>query len=252
MLDDADLVRGAAVHPQKQLSRCLCHHDHTLRLLAQGGQHFALVIRRLRKDGVKRQDERSRELPRERQHVLAVGAAEDPVLVLQQDDVDVESTQQPCCSDVVAPHCLRHGREDIVALRARRLVDDGDRAHALHARGREQRCADVEGERSDPARARRVRREDRSTHGSVRPFQQVSGVPALNRRKPGRVATHATRSAHDPRCRCQERSGSAGPMDTSPSRSTETTWRGSEPGLRRRPRSERRRSGGPMIACVCV
>ena len=162
MLDDADLLRGATIHPQQQLSRCLCHHDHTLRLLAQGAQHDALVIGRLRQDGVKRQNERPRELPREREHVLAVGTAEDSVLVLQQDDVDLEPTQQPCRTDVVAPHRLRHGRENIVALRARGLVDDGDCAHALHILGREQRCADVEGECSDPACARRIRREDRS------------------------------------------------------------------------------------------
>ncbi len=92
MLDDADLVRGATVHPQQQLSRCLCHHDHALRFLAQGAQHVALVIGRLRPDGVKRQNERPRELPREREHVLSVRTAEDSVLVLQQDDVDLEST----------------------------------------------------------------------------------------------------------------------------------------------------------------
>ena len=139
VLDDADLLRGAAVHCEKQLSRSLRHHDHTLRLLAQSGQDFALVIRRLRKDGVKRQDERSGELPRERQHVLAVRTAKDPVFVLQQDDVDVESSEQPCRSDVIASHRLRHGRQDIRPLRARRLVDDGDRTNALHARNREQR-----------------------------------------------------------------------------------------------------------------
>ena len=183
MLDDADLVRGAAVHPHKQLSRRLRHDDHTLRLVAQRGQHVALVIRRRRKDGVKRQDEWSRELPGERQHVLAVGAAEDPVLVLQQDDVDVESTEQPCRSDVVAPHRLRHGRENIVPLRARRLIDDGDRTNALHVRNRQQRRTDVERERSDPTRARRVRREDRSTHALRAPLS--AGVRRAGAQPPG-------------------------------------------------------------------
>jgi hypothetical protein len=94
VLDDSDRLRLATVHPQEQPSRGLRHHDHALRLLAQCGEHFALVVRRVGKDGVERQDERSRELAGERQHVLPVGTAEDPVLVLQQDDVDVESAQE--------------------------------------------------------------------------------------------------------------------------------------------------------------
>ena len=183
---------------RKQLSRSLRHHDHALRLLAQRGEHVALVIRRLREHRVKRQDERSRELLGERQHVLAVGTAEDPVLVLQQDDVDVESTQQPCRSDVIAPHRLRHGREDVVPLRARRLVDDRDCTHALHARNRQQRRPDVERERSDPARARRVRREDRSTHGARAPLS--AGVRRAGAKPPeawpGR--THRSRPHRGP------------------------------------------------------
>ena len=134
VLHDADLLRGAAVHPQEQPSGSLGHDDHALRLLAQRGEHVALVVRRLRQDGVKRQDERSSELFRERQHVLAVGTAEDPVLVLQQHDVDVEAPQEPCRADVVAPHALRHGCEDVMPLRARGLIDDRDCPDALHTR----------------------------------------------------------------------------------------------------------------------
>ena len=40
---------------------------------------------------------------------------------------------------------------------------------------------------------------------------------ALNRRKPGRVATHGTGARLTPVAGGQERSGSAGPTDTSPS-----------------------------------
>ena len=170
VLDDADLLRGTAVHAQEERSRGLRHHDHPLRLLAQRGEHLALVVGRLRQDGVQRQDERSRELPGERQHVLAVGAAEDPVFVLEQDDVDVEPAQEPRRADVVAAHRLRDGGEDVVPLRARGLVDDRHCAHALDAGNRQQRRPNVEREGSDPARARRVRREDRSTHGGRAPL----------------------------------------------------------------------------------
>ena len=187
MLNDADLVRGAAVHPQEQRSRSLRHDDHAFRLHAQRGEHFALVVRRLRQDRVQRQDERSRELPRERQHVLAVRTAEDPVLVLQQDDVDVESTQEPCRADVIAADPLRHGGKDIVSLRARRLVHDRDGTHALHAGNRQQRRPHVERECSDPARARRVRREDRSTHGARAPLSAGVRRAGAQPPKPGRV-----------------------------------------------------------------
>ena len=239
MLHDADLVRGAAVHPQEQPSGRLRHDDHALRLLAQRGEHCALVVRRLRQDGVKRQDERSSELLRERQHVLAVGTAEDPVLVLQQYDVDVESTQEPCRSDVVAPHGLRHGCEDVVPLRARGLVDDRDCADALHARNRQQRRAHVEREGSDPARARRVRREDRSTHGARAPLSAGVRRAGAQTPKPGRVEPIVPTTASRPAAGSelpvptaarhrwsgvlQERSGSAGRMDTTPSLSTEMT-----------------------------
>ncbi len=52
---------------------------------------------------MQRHDERLRELRDEREHVLAVAAAEDPVLVLEQDDVDVEPAEDPRGAHVVAP-----------------------------------------------------------------------------------------------------------------------------------------------------
>ena len=71
----------------------------------------AWCARRLGQDRVQRHDERLRELAREREDVLAVPAAEDPVLVLEQHDVDVEPPQHPGRSDVVAANRLRDRRK---------------------------------------------------------------------------------------------------------------------------------------------
>ena len=57
------IFSGAQPFIARSSSRSLRHHDHTLRLLAQRGQHVALVIRRLRAHRVKRQDERSSRAP---------------------------------------------------------------------------------------------------------------------------------------------------------------------------------------------
>ena len=130
----------------------------------------------LREHGVQRQDERAGELLREGENVLAVGSAEDPVLVLQEDDVDVEAAEEPRRADVVAADRLRDGRDDLWALRARCLVDDRDRADALHAGDAEERRPQVEREGSDPARARRIRREDGGSHGARAPLS--IGCPA--------------------------------------------------------------------------
>ena len=63
-------------------------------------------------------------------------AAEDPVLVLEQDDVDVEPAEHPRRADVVAANRLRDRRDEPRPLRARRLVDDHDLLDALDARRR--------------------------------------------------------------------------------------------------------------------
>ena len=76
---------------------------------------------------MEREDERSSEFPGEREDILAVGPTEDPVLVLQEDDVDVEAAEEPRRADVVAPYRLRDRCNDLGALRARSFVDDGDR-----------------------------------------------------------------------------------------------------------------------------
>ena len=125
---------------------------------------------------MQRHDERLRELLRERQHVLAVGAAEDPVLVLEQHDVDVEPAEDPRRADVVATDRLRDRREHAAPLRARRLVDDRDEIDALDAFDVVERAAQVGGERADAAGARRIRGDDRGTHSA----------PALDETRTGR------------------------------------------------------------------
>ena len=67
--------------------------------------------RRLGEHRVQGHDERLGEAAGEREHVLAVGAAEDPVLVLEQDDVDVEPPEHPRGAHVVAADGLRDRRE---------------------------------------------------------------------------------------------------------------------------------------------
>ncbi len=93
-----------------------------------------LMRGRLREHRVQRHDERLGELAGEREHVLAVGAAEDPVLVLEQHDVDVHPAEHPRGAHVVAANGLRDRREQSAPLRARRLVHDRDELDALDAR----------------------------------------------------------------------------------------------------------------------
>ena len=56
---------------------------------------------------MQRHDQRLRELAGERQHVFAVSATEDAVLVLQENDVDVSAAERPRRADVVAARALR-------------------------------------------------------------------------------------------------------------------------------------------------
>ena len=109
-------------------------------------------------------DEWLRELLRKREHVLAVEAAEDPVLVLQENDVDVESAEHPSRAHVVASHGLPDRREEPASLRTRRLVHDRNEVDALDAVDAEQCRAHVGGKRADAARARRVRGNDSRAH----------------------------------------------------------------------------------------
>ena len=134
MRNHADLVVRARAQPDEEAARRFRHHHDTLGLAAQRRQHLELMRLWFREQRVKCHDERLRKLARERQHVFAVETAEDPVLVLQQDDVDIHAAEQPGRSDIVAPDRLRHRRQYVRSLRTRRLVDDHDRAGMLDSR----------------------------------------------------------------------------------------------------------------------
>ena len=69
---------------------------------------------------MQRHHERLRQLLDEREDVVAVAATEDPVLVLEEDDVDVEPTEDPGGAHVVAANRLA-----IVAVSPGRWGRDG-------------------------------------------------------------------------------------------------------------------------------
>ena len=164
MRDDANLLLGARADVDEQSKRRVGHHDHELCFAAQLRQHLRLVRRGLGEDRVQRHDERLGELTREREDVFAVTSAEDPVLVLEQHDVDVEPPQHPGRSDVVATDRLRDRREQTAPLRARRLVHDCDEIRYLERIRAEESASQVGSKRTDPAGARRERGDDRGPH----------------------------------------------------------------------------------------
>ena len=181
MRNDLDLLVRAAAYLHQQPPGGFGHHDHSFRFVAERGQHLELVVGRRGEHGVQGDDERLRELTDERQHVLAVAAAEDAVLVLEQDDVDVGPAERTGCSDVVAAGALRHGLRDLGPLRARRLVDDDERADVVDAaRRRGERPPDVERERTNPACTRWKRRKDRGTHVLCAPFARCPRLASDN------------------------------------------------------------------------
>ena len=162
--DDVDLLVCTRSDFDQEPPRRLGHHDHTLGLVAQRGQNLELMRRRRREHRVQGDDERLRELAGERQHVLAVAPAEDAVLVLEQDDVDIRAAERAGGADVVAARSLRDGLRDLGPLRARRLVDDHERADVIDAVDAEQCEPNVERERTNPAGTGWKRRKDRGTH----------------------------------------------------------------------------------------
>ena len=92
----------------------------------------------------------------QRKHVRAVGAAEDPVLVLEQDDVDVQPAENPCRADVVAASRLGDRRHEPRPLGTGRLVDDHDLLDSVDPVYAQERAADVGRKGADAASARGV------------------------------------------------------------------------------------------------
>ena len=152
--------------------------------------------------------------------------------------------EEPRRPNVVATHGLRDGRHHLGPLWARGFVDDRDDADALRRRARRGARPEVECECSDPARSRRVRREDRGSHGSCAPFgrcpacwrfsacsvpgQVILADMALALRTSGRVprngARRRLRGSVFPPPAGRGRSGSA------QSFSSRTRWPGCGPG----------------------
>ena len=164
MRHDPDLLLRAGAALDEQAPRGIRHDDHELCALAQFGQHSQLVRRRLREHRMQGHDERLRQLLRERQHILAVGPAEDAVLVLQEHYVDVEPAEHPGGAHVVAADALFDRRQQPASLRTRSLVDDRDEVRAVNAVDADQGRTKVGGERADPARTRRIRGNNCRAH----------------------------------------------------------------------------------------
>jgi hypothetical protein len=173
---DANLVGAAHAARDEQLARGLGHHDHELGLTTQRSERLGLTLGRLREDRVERHDEGLRELLDQREHVGAVGAAEDPVLVLEEDDVHVQPAENPCGADVIPAHGLGDRRDDPRALWPGRVVDDDDLVDAVDPVHAEERSAHVGGERADPAGTGWVGRDDRGAHGPAASFRRDSGA----------------------------------------------------------------------------
>ena len=163
---DPHLLDRARAALYQQPSRCFGHDDHALCLTAQRGQHLRLMIRGLGQHRVQRHHERLRELLRQREHVFTVRTAENSVLMLKQDHVDVQPPQNPGCAGVICADGLHDRRDHPRPLRTRRLVDDHDLLDALDPVHREQCSANVGRERADPTRSRREGRNDRRAHSS--------------------------------------------------------------------------------------
>ena len=152
----AHFLPRAGAAPDEQVARGVGHHDHELRLVAHGFENLRLVRGRFRQDRVQRDDERLGELLGERRHVLAVAAAEDPVFVLKQDDVDVEPPQDAGRAHVIATHPLGNRRHEARTLRPRRLVHDHDLLDSVDPVDAKERATHVGGKGADPTRARGV------------------------------------------------------------------------------------------------
>ena len=109
-------------HPTGRLGE---HHDQR-RSSAQCAQSGGLAGRRASQHGMQRDDHRHGELICESENELPVIAAEDAVLVLDQDDIDIALRQFRCCCCVVARNVLSDRRDDLWWVRMRIIPHDGD------------------------------------------------------------------------------------------------------------------------------
>jgi hypothetical protein len=178
---DADAFRshepGVEDHPAGGLGE----DAHEGGLSAQRAQGLGLPDRRGRQDGVQRQDHGLLELTGQGQDVRAVRTPEDPVFVLDHDDVVIAPVEHPGGRGVVAPLILQDLRHHLVRLLGTLLADDRRDVHRGNAVGGQQRVTEVAREGPDPAGSRRVGGDDGNPHGpaSLGPDQHAGGSPDL-------------------------------------------------------------------------
>ena len=142
------------------------HHDRR-----RGTTEFSLDVMlggsRSAEHGVKAHDVRNRQLGREGQDILAVSPAKNPELVLDDDDVASESTEQPSTAAIVRAHIGRHGGHHGGWIDVGLAIGDGDDIDSIHTRCFEKRRSQIGRERGQSTRAWWVCRQDCSTHTSV-------------------------------------------------------------------------------------
>ena len=188
------------VHRPEQVPGRLRHHDDAGRAGDDVGERAAVRAGRVGEDRVERRHDGPVARLHEREDVAALGAPEDPELVLDAHDVG---------RPALAPHAATGGR----VVGQRRLVDLGDhlgpaalagrladdRDHVAPEAGAEEARPEVAGEGREPAGAGRVGREDRRVHAG-RGGGTVGLRPTLPARGPrgtrGRGRRSPTGSSH--------------------------------------------------------
>ena len=227
MRHDSHLLGGARPTVDEEAARGLRHDDHELCLAANVGEDECLMRCRLGENRVQGHDEGLRQLSRQRCNVVTVPAAEDPVLVLQEDDVDVEPTQDPGRTNVVAAHTLRNRCDEARPLGSRRLVHDHDLLDPVDVVEAEESAAHVGREGADAAGTRRVGGDDGGAHAGPRPFRRGSG--AARERQRSRVSPSLAEKPDEPGLRREGRRRARAGCPTGRSRGT-----GAAPGSRPR------------------
>ena len=165
------LSAGHAPTSVEQPLRRVGHHDHALGLIAERGEHLELVRATAPTAPCAASRRAAGPAPAAKDSTYSPsGPPKIPYSCWRRTTSMSSPAEQPRRAHVVAANGLRDGRQQLGALRARRLVDDDDRLHVIDGRHGEQRGAHVEGERADAAGTRRVRREDRGTHVAHAPF----------------------------------------------------------------------------------
>lgn len=107
------------------------HHDR-----GRGTTEFSLDVMlggsRSAQHGVKAHDVRNRQLGREGQDILAVSPAENPELVLDDDDVASQTTEQSSAAAIVGADIGRHGGHHGRRIDVGLTIGDSDDIDSIH------------------------------------------------------------------------------------------------------------------------